>query len=311
MAEKKKPASTKQNRQRKKSPLPIKTAQKKAAAARKRKPASSKTKAKPANARTAKRAPRKRTPKSSTIREVRIPLWSDRHILIQLNSTKPARKKKPTRKPSADADFLSRLRRVPLSSVLLVLGLAGTVYFATDILRSPEPLTVYSPPAPEVQAAPASEAKMAPFPRSEPVSLRIADIGIDVPLTTVGRQADETLEVPESADIPGWYRYSPTPGELGPAIIVGHVDSPGKPGVFWRLRELRPGQNIDLRREDGTSVRFKITDVEQFEQDAFPTEKVYGNIDHAGLRLITCGGSFNRLTGQYSHNTVVFATLVQ
>lgn len=206
---------------------------------------------------------------------------------------------------------IKRFRSVPLGLPLIILGLIGTLYFTTDIFRPTQELSVYSPPAPVFSAAPVPEIKPKTFDKSEPTNLAIADIGLNTTLTTVGKQADNTLEVPISADIPGWYRFSPTPGELGPSIIVGHVDSPKGPGVFWRLRELKAGQIIEIKRADGSITKFEVTIIRQFEQDNFPTQEVYGNIDHAGLRLITCGGTFNRLTGNYSHNIVVFASLVE
>lgn len=146
--------------------------------------------------------------------------------------------------------------------------------------------------------------------RSEPVRVRVAKVNIDAPTMPVGRKADGTMQVPGKADITGWYTLAPTPGELGPAIIVGHVDRPGGPAVFWRLRELVPGDVIEIDRADGKTVRFNVDKVEQFEQRNFPTQAVYGNIDHAGIRLITCGGTFDREIRQYSHNTVVFGSMI-
>jgi sortase (surface protein transpeptidase) len=246
--------------------------------------------------------------KPVVLRELRIRFGKHTALVIQLTrSPSASRAKRPALSPSKR--FLQRHRQ-KLALGMIILGLIGTAYFATDIFRPRPTLAVYSPPAPVEQAYTAPEVKPVTIPRSEPANLKIPDIGIDVSLTSVGRQPDNTLEVPKSADIPGWYRHSPTPGELGPSIIVGHVDSPSGPAIFWKLRELIIGQFIEIRRADNTTARFKVTSVLQFEQDNFPTDKVYGNIDHAGLRLITCGGAFNRITGQYSHNTVVFATLI-
>jgi sortase (surface protein transpeptidase) len=185
----------------------------------------------------------------------------------------------------------------------------GVFYFAADVFKSAPELKVYSPPAPTFEATIMAEIQPKTLAKSEPVKVSIPDIGLDTQLTTVGKQPDGTLEVPVSANTPGWYRLSPTPGELGPAVIVGHVDSPKGPAVFWRLRELTPGKFVEVSRADGSIVKFKITEVKQFEQNNFPTNEVYGNVDHAALRLITCGGSYNKLTGNYSHNTVIFAVL--
>ncbi|MFU8841944.1 MAG: class F sortase [Nitriliruptoraceae bacterium] len=143
-----------------------------------------------------------------------------------------------------------------------------------------------------------------------PVRLHIPAIGVDSDLMDLGLQPDGTLEVPPVGFPAGWYSGAPTPGELGPAIIAGHVDWGGQPGVFFDLRELSTGDEIAIARQDGTTARFRVTSVERFAKDAFPTQAVYGDLDHAGLRLITCGGSFDRQMRSYVDNLVVFAELV-
>lgn len=309
MAKKKTSAKSTKTRQRPKKPLPIKASKKKSAVVNKKpKQVTSKVK-KP----TVKKAVRK-IPKKVIIRQYRVPLGPKAHLLIQLRRTKTTAKKPKASKSifaSAYAGLATRLKKAPFALPLIVIGLLGTVYFSTDVFRTTPQLTVYSPPAPTVQQYPTPKVKPVTLSKSEPVSLNIPDVGISTSLSTVGKQQDNTLEVPVSAEIPGWYRLSPTPGELGPSIIVGHVDSPKGPAVFWRLRELTAGQIIEVKRADNTTAKFKITEILQFEQNNFPTEKVYGNIEHAGLRLITCGGTFNRITQQYSHNTVVFASLIE
>lgn len=148
------------------------------------------------------------------------------------------------------------------------------------------------------------------LPRSKPVHVRIPGIGVNTDVMTVGRQTDNTIEVPPlGKEVTGWYQHGPTPGEVGPAVIVGHVDSREGPSVFWRLGELKPGDVVKIERADGKQVVFTVDSVRKFDRDKFPTKKVYGNLDHAGLRLITCGGSFDRDSRQYSHNTVVFASM--
>lgn len=132
-------------------------------------------------------------------------------------------------------------------------------------------------------------------------------------LLDLGLNVDGTVEVPslnDPASKAGWYRNSPTPGSLGPAIILGHVDSKKYgPGIFYRLGELRPGQEIDVARSDGKIAVFRVDTVHSYAKDAFPSNDVYGNIDHAGLRLITCGGTFDRTLGSYQSNIVVYASL--
>jgi sortase (surface protein transpeptidase) len=142
-----------------------------------------------------------------------------------------------------------------------------------------------------------------------PVRVQIPAIGVDSELMALGLQTDATLEVPPGGFPAGWYTGAPTPGELGPAIIAGHVDWGGQPGVFFHLRELSTGDEIAITREDGSTARFRVTGVERFAKDEFPTQAVYGDLDHAGLRLITCGGSFDRQARSYVDNLVVFAEL--
>ena len=178
-----------------------------------------------------------------------------------------------------------------------------------------EPIAEPPPPASEPSrpvsssTADAEDAPPALMVESTPVRLRIPAIGVDSELMTLGLQADGSLEVPPEGCPAGWYTGGPTPGELGPAIIAGHVDWAGSPGVFFSLREMAPGDEIRVEREDGSTALFRVQSIQQFPKDAFPTEAVYNDIDHAGLRLITCGGSFDRQARSYTDNIVVFADL--
>lgn len=149
-----------------------------------------------------------------------------------------------------------------------------------------------------------------PMAESTPVRILIPAIGVDSELMALGLQDDGTMEVPPTGFPAGWYTGAPTPGELGPAIIAGHVDWAG-PGVFHDLHSLAPEDEVTVTREDGTTAVFRVTRVEQYAKDAFPTDEVYGDIDHAGLRLITCGGVFNRAKGSHDDNIVVFAELIE
>ena len=125
----------------------------------------------------------------------------------------------------------------------------------------------------------------------------------------LGLGADGTLEVPKRGFPAGWYTGGPTPGEMGPAVIAGHVDMNG-PGVFYRLHQMKPGDQVTITRADGSKPVFRVKQVTQYLKDSFPTKLVYGNLDHAGLRLITCGGTFNSRTGHYEDDLVVFADLI-
>lgn len=148
---------------------------------------------------------------------------------------------------------------------------------------------------------------------SRPVTLRIPSIGVASPVQRLGQEADGTLETPAPGpryDEAGWYRYSPTPGALGPAILLGHVDSAANgPSVFFRLGELRAGDLVSIDRADGSTVVFVVDEVHRYAKDDFPTKLVYDDIDHAGLRIVTCGGAFDSSAGHYLDNVVVFASL--
>ena len=145
---------------------------------------------------------------------------------------------------------------------------------------------------------------------SAPTRLQIPAIGVDSGLMELGLAPDRSLQVPPSGFPAGWYTGAPTPGQLGPAIIAGHVDWGGEPGVFFDLHKLTAGDAIAVRRADGSTAQFRVEHVERFAKDAFPTELVYADLDHAGLRLITCGGDFDRQARSYKDNIVVFARLV-
>ena len=196
-------------------------------------------------------------------------------------------------------------------------GTSGTGTATRSPIRAPSSPPVFGP-APTRSGAPAVESTPAPaagmLTHSVPVSLDIPAIGVHSDLLALGLNADRSVEVPP-LDTPdsqaGWYRYSPTPGELGPAIILGHVDSAAYgPGVFYRLGALRPGDLVRITRADGKVAIFRVDRNVRYPKNSFPTDEVYGNIDHPGLRLITCGGRFDPEAGSYQDNDIVFASLV-
>lgn len=201
-------------------------------------------------------------------------------------------------------------RNVAAAFVLLLLGCGGIAYALIQ-------LSGMQPTKPQVFAAAATPkpAPVEPTPvsmkRSLPTHLSIPDVAIDTNLIQLGKNEDGTLETPKSYDVAGWYKYSPTPGEIGPAVLTGHVDNYMGAAVFFRLKEIQPGQKIAVTREDGSVATFTVSKLEQFDQDHFPTDAVYGNTKDSELRVITCGGPFNHVSGEYTQNTVVFATLDQ
>jgi len=160
-----------------------------------------------------------------------------------------------------------------------------------------------APTAPIV-AAPTAQPPLV----ARPAALTIPEIGVSTHLITLGLTAQGTVQVPPTASVAGWYTRSPRPGAIGPAIILGHIDSHQGPGVFYRLVVLRPGDPIYVRRSDGSTVEFRVTAVQSYLKDHFPTQAVYGPTPDAELRLITCGGAFDSATGHYLSNIVVYAT---
>jgi sortase family protein len=148
---------------------------------------------------------------------------------------------------------------------------------------------------------------------SAPVELSIPAIGVKSGLLRLGLNPDHTVQVPPLGAVSeaGWYRNSPTPGQLGPAILLGHVDSAQYgPGVFFKLGALRKGDTVSVRRSDHRVAVFRVDAVVRYAKNHFPTLTVYGNTDHAALRLITCGGKFDFSTQNYEDNIVAFASLV-
>ena len=156
----------------------------------------------------------------------------------------------------------------------------------------------------ESSALPPWAASLTPHPRG--FWVEVPAIGVDAQVVNLGLSPDGTLEVPQEYDVAGWYSLGPRPGEVGPAVIVGHVDSYKGAAVFYRVRDLEPGMTVAVWR-GGKPYSFVITQVSQYPKDAFPTDKVYGSVDYPALRLITCGGVFNDQTGHYTDNIVVFA----
>ncbi|MEV4641372.1 class F sortase [Actinoplanes sp. NPDC049548] len=143
-----------------------------------------------------------------------------------------------------------------------------------------------------------------------PVRLRIRALGVDSKVQRLGLQPDGTVEVPERPDVAGWYEHGPRPGQAGPAVILGHVDSRSGPGIFARLGTVRRGTLVGVDRADGSTVTFRVTGISRVPKVEFPTDLVYAPSLDATLRLVTCGGSFDRTRGSYRDNVIVFADKV-
>jgi sortase (surface protein transpeptidase) len=142
-----------------------------------------------------------------------------------------------------------------------------------------------------------------------PVRIDIPRIGVTSSLDRLGRARDKTVEVPTRWEVAGWYAGGTRPGDPGSAVILGHVDSKRGPAVFSRLRELRKGDEIEVGRTDGSTIRFAVERVAQYDKQRFPTDEVYYPTLTPALRLVTCGGEFDATAGHYRSNVIVFATL--
>jgi hypothetical protein len=151
-----------------------------------------------------------------------------------------------------------------------------------------------------------------PLPPSVPVHLDIPRVGIHSELIPLGLNPDGTVMVPpvESRAPAGWYRYLSSPGEPGPAVLLGHVDSHAGPAVFYRLGALEAADTISVRRSDGRTAVFTVESVHIYPKSAFPAETIYGQTAEPVLRLITCGGTFDHVRRTYLSNVVVYATLI-
>jgi hypothetical protein len=203
-------------------------------------------------------------------------------------------------------------RWTAIAGAVLVLG--GVTAVAAGVhAQQPDPpqpvAAVTAPPAPAAKAPPPTPTAVAPA-QPLPVQVSIPSLEIASDLLTVGVQPDGTLQVPQPGpdyDNAAWFDGSPRPGAAGPAVIEGHVDGVHGPSVFHELGRLAPGAQVLVTRADGSSVTFVVDAVRSFPKDDFPTLEVYGNTPGPELRLLTCGGQFDRTTGHYTDNTVVFA----
>ena len=142
-----------------------------------------------------------------------------------------------------------------------------------------------------------------------PANLTVAAIGVKSGVVPIGLDSNRALQVPRRADIVGWWSGGSAPGEDGPTVLVGHFDSRIAGGVFARLKDVTIGELIDVTQSDGARYVYFVTEVEHLSKTAFPTSKVYGRTASSTLRLVTCGGKFDRKTGHYVENTIVYADL--
>lgn len=175
---------------------------------------------------------------------------------------------------------------------------AGGTYIPASVTTAPPRLT--------------HDSRARPLARSVPVSIRIPGIAVNAPVMKVGLAADGTVQVPplEEHNLTGWYQYGAAPGQRGPAVILGHVDSLTGISVFYDLRNLHAGAKVYVTLADGKVAAFAVDGLQKVPKDAFPTAAVYGRAGYPSLRLITCGGAFDQATGHYVDNIIVYAHLI-
>ena len=232
--------------------------------------------------------------------------------------TRPHRAASRGRRARSPRRLAAYLAGAGLLAALAGCGAAGTDSPAGAVAAPPAPASATAtPPTPRADgswgrvtapqspvAAPTGGAAAGVV----PTGVRIPSIGVDATgLIPLALMANGELEAPKDFDRTGWYAAGTVPGEPGPAVIAAHVDSRDGPAVFFRLRELTPGDAVLVPRSDGSTVTFRVTGVERYPKNAFPTQKVHGPTPDRALRLITCGGSFDAAKRSYRDNVVVYA----
>jgi sortase family protein len=246
---------------------------------------------------------RKQAPRETTERRTPLGSWP-RIAGLRVVMAWPDTQFAPAPPPRGRA----RIRLAGLGGVALIVGGALTIAVAV--------LAQQHAPSPAASAAgkigPVA-AKRPPLRPSLPVSVTIPAIGVRSKLLRLGLNRDGTIQVPSlttSAGEAAWYKYSVTPGQVGAAVIEGHVDSYQGPAVFFRLGALRPGSRVNVTLADGVTAVFRVTGVREYAKDKYPANTIYAPAKYAALRLITCGGDFDAATGHYLNSVVVYASLV-
>jgi Sortase domain len=210
------------------------------------------------------------------------------------------------------ARFRHPLRTFGLIAGALALIGSGCLVLGLQEHQHPLPAPAPSPRVPnaeKIKTTPVKAATLATA-RSTPVELTVPAISLTVSLSTLGLNADGTVQVPTDVQQPGWYGLGPSPGEVGSAVILGHVDSKVGPAVFFELRTLVAGDLVDVTLADGVTAQFRVTSATMYPKTSFPDQLVYSSHGYSALQLVTCGGDFDEQTGHYLSNVVVYSSLV-
>jgi LPXTG-site transpeptidase (sortase) family protein len=208
-----------------------------------------------------------------------------------------------TRTATGGRGLLAAAGAVALGLAAITAGAAGLALSHGETVPRPAVSRVAAPTAPAVRIPwPSAGRRIA-----RPAGLTIPAIGVRTRLIRLGLTPAGTLQVPATFGVAGWYDRSPRPGAPGSSVIAGHIDSLAGPAVFFRLHDLHRGDRVYVRRADGTLAAFRVTAVHMYSKDHFPAAAVYGPVPNPQLRLITCGGAFDRAAGSYLSNVVVYA----
>ncbi|MFH8366856.1 class F sortase [Streptomyces sp. NPDC018031] len=219
--------------------------------------------------------------------------------------------KGPAAAQPARRDNSARILRWAAAACLVGAFLVYNSVDASPDSSSKEPAASASSEAGDVSADRPRSTRGPALPRSAPTRLAISSLGVDAPFTELTLNSEGQLNAPPDDDnnLVGWFREGASPGERGNAIVAGHVDTKTGPAVFWSLATLKAKEKVTITRADGIVATFVVDDVATFDKDEFPDERVYGDTPDAQLRLITCGGTYDRQTQDYTANVVVFAHL--
>ena len=198
------------------------------------------------------------------------------------------------------------------AAICLGVGVSGGHHpLPAPVTHRPPPKAARSARTAKAATAPPVNAPALPVvARSVPVSLSIPAIDLSASLSVLGLNPTGTVQVPTDYEQPGWYHLGPSPGQLGSAVILGHVDTYRGPTVFFRLRTLVAGDKITVTLADGVVTTFEVDSVAMYVKAKFPAEQVYGSRGVSALQLVTCGGTFDPATGHYLSNVVVYSSLV-
>jgi sortase (surface protein transpeptidase) len=242
-----------------------------------------------------------------------LPAWDDRPRRAQARTGPPGRSQsgRPQSRKARQGKSKGPVRLMIAAAAVVVIGIGVSVYGLTTKTTVAgaqyTPSTVGSS-VPNAKPDPAALA----LSRSMPVKIQIPSIGVSAPIEQVGLLTNGEVQTPSLTvhNLTGWYKYGPTPGEDGASVILGHVDDYKGLSVFYYLKDLAKGDQIDVTLADGITANFVVDGLQKASKDDFPTQQVYGKIGYPGLRLITCGGSFDSATGHYDDNIIVYAHLV-